>query len=37
MGLGNDFNIEHPVGFTSEEDEEEAVQAPRGGGGGLDV
>ena len=26
-GLGNDFNTEDPVGLTSEEDEEEAVQA----------
>ena len=26
-GLGNDFNTEDPVGLTSKEDEEKAVQA----------
>ena len=26
-GLGKDFNTEDPVGLTSEEDEEKAVQA----------
>ena len=32
-GLGNDFNTEDPVGFTSEEYEEEAVQSTSEGWG----
>ena len=32
-GLGNDFNTEDPVGLTSEEDEEEVVQATSEGWG----
>ena len=32
-GLGKDFNTEDPVGLTSEEDEEEAVQATSEGWG----
>ena len=36
-GLGNDFNTEDPVLFTSEEDEEEAVQATSEGWDVTDV
>ena len=32
-GLGKDFNTEDPVGLTSEENEEEAVQATSEGWG----
>ena len=32
-GLGNDFNIEDPVGFNSKIDEEEALQATSEGWG----
>ena len=32
-GLGNDFNTENPVGLTSEEVEEEVVQATSEGWG----
>ena len=36
-GLGDDFNTEDPVGITSEEDEEETVQATSEGWRMTDV